>query len=132
VLRDNADIAIGLAALVLVNVVVLGYWSQLHRTERRYLATLRQLDGEIHALQSRNPSQDEWGSLRARVTGTLAPVVDDLKKTASASAPIRQHLLGAARDQLPRLVAPRSAEMKEPERLYEQHMRFVEQELARE
>jgi len=128
--RENAGIAIAVVVWIGANVVYLGVWSQSYRTERRYFASLRELEGEVHSLQEQNASQEEWSALRSRAKGTLEPMVSDLKKSANASEPIRQHLLWAARDQFPKLIGPKTAEMKGPQRLYEQHMNLVEQELA--
>jgi len=131
VIRNNSDVAIGVAAWVLFNLVVLIAWPQPYSTERQYFALLRGLEAEVKAMQSRDASPEEWVSFRKDAKETLKPVVNDLKKSASVLEPIRQHLLWAARDQLPRLIGPRSSEMKEPERIYEQHMHFVEQEFNR-
>jgi hypothetical protein len=114
----------------MINAVVLVSWSRSYATERKYFATLRSLEAEMDALQVRDPSPREWAALRARVKETLAPIVQDLKKQASASEPVRQHLLWAARDQLPRLIGTRTPEMEELERLYKRHMRLVEEEFA--
>lgn len=128
--HDHRDLVIALAVWLLINAVILVGWLEPYATERRYFATLRSLEAETTALQTHDVSPREWAALRVRVKETLAPIVQDLKMQASASEPVRQHLLCAARDQLPRLVGPRTREMEEPERLYKHHMSLVEQEFA--
>jgi hypothetical protein len=128
--RDNRYLAISLAAWLLINAVILVGWPQSHQTERKYLATLRGLEAETKSLQTRNASPQEWSALRARTKRILGPIVQDLKTRASPSEPICQHLLWVVRDQFPGLVGPRTAEMKERERVYQAHMRVVEEELA--
>jgi hypothetical protein len=129
--RDNSDIAVAAIAWMLINAVISIASSQSYPTERNYFASLRSLDADVTDLQSRPASEQEWAVLRARAKQTLAPIVNDLKQTARASEPIRQHLLWAARDQLPKLIAPRTAKTNEFKQLYERHMRIVEQELAK-
>jgi hypothetical protein len=129
--HDHRDLVIALAVWLLINSVILVGWLESYATERKYFATLRSLEAETTALQAHDGSPREWAALRVRVKKTLAPIVQDLKKQASASEPVRQHLLCAARDHFPRLVGPRTREMEELERLYKRHMSLVEQELAR-
>jgi hypothetical protein len=128
--RDNRGIFVAVALWGLLNVCALLAWSDPYATERKYFTSMRRLEGEIHALQSRDASPEEWNSLRAKVKETLAPIVADLKKTASASQPLRQHLLWAARDQLPKLVRPPDHESQEIERFYRSHMENVERQLG--
>jgi hypothetical protein len=131
-LRGNWKLATAAAAWVLANAVLIVGLSQPYATERRYYDTLRGLEAEANNLQARNASQQEWTAFRARVKDALTPIIQDLKKRASATEPVCQHLLWAARDQFPKLTGPRTAETKDPQNLYERHMRLVDGELARQ
>lgn len=129
-LRSNRDLVVIIGVWILANAVVLGWWSQEYRTEREYRAILRGFESEVKALQDRDASPADWAELRERVKQTLAPMVADLKKTASASEPVRQHLLWASRDQFPKLLGPETPERKTTWRLYEKQMQLVDAELA--
>jgi hypothetical protein len=129
-LRDNLDIVAGVAVCLVINAALLYGWSQSRSTEQRYVGILRQLDADVKELRLRNASDREWNELRLRVTKTLEPIVKDLKKTANASDPVRQHLLWAARDQFPKLLGPSTEGTKEAERVYRKHMDFVERDLG--
>jgi hypothetical protein len=131
IVRANVDIAAGLTVWFVLNAVVLALWSQSYSTERQYYTTLRQLESQVKAFQSRNASEQEWAAMRDHAKDTLGPIAADLGKSASASTPIRQNLLWAARDYFPRLLGPRTNQMSGPQRLYDRHMAFVERELAR-
>jgi GYF domain 2 len=127
-LTDNRPILAGVVIWGLINVGVLVAWSDPYSTERKYFMTLRQFEGDVHSLQSRNATTHEWTAFRAEAKQTLDPIVADLKRSASASRPVRQHLLSAARDLLPKLIRPDSPG-KEVERLYQNHMEIVERKL---
>jgi hypothetical protein len=127
-ISDNRDILVVVAVWALVNVGALVAWSDPYSTERKYFRTMRQLEEKVHSLQTRDASPDEWKALRLKAKEALAPIVADLKKTASASHPIRQHLLWAARDQMPKIIRPDRQET-EVDRLYKAHMEFVEGQL---
>jgi hypothetical protein len=131
-LRGNWRLVIVATAWVLANAVLIVGLPQPYATERGYYDTLRGLEAEANDLQARNASQQEWTDFRARVKDTLTPIIQDLKKRASATEPVCQHLLWAARDQFPKLTGPRTAATKEPQSLYERHMRLVDVELARQ
>jgi hypothetical protein len=128
--KYGRELLIGLLLWALLNVGVLVAWSDRFATERGYYATLRSLEHEVHGLQSRHATSEEWRALRAKTKETLAPIVADLKRTASPSRSIRQHLLWAARDQFPRLVEPTSADTCKLPGLYEYHMHLIEQSLG--
>lgn len=127
--NDNREILVAVAVWGLLNLGVLVAWSDPYATERKYFTTMRRLEEEAHSLQSRNASAEEWKDLEFKAKETLAPIVADLKKTASASQPIRQHLLWAARDQMPKIIQPDRRET-EVDRLYENHMQIVEDQLG--
>jgi hypothetical protein len=128
-LKDNRELVVGVLILTLINVGALVAWSDPFSTERKYFMTLRHLEDEIRTLRSRDASAEEWRSLRAEAKRTLEPIVADLRRSASVSRPIRQHLLWVARDQMPRLVHADAPE-KEVERRYRNHMEIIEHELG--
>ena len=97
VLNDHRDLAIAAVAWLVVNCIVVGGLLQSYSTERKYYSTLRSLESDTKALQARDASPQEWQALRTRIKQTLAPIVVDLRKTAAANEPIRQHLLWAVR-----------------------------------
>ncbi len=130
-LRGNGEIVAAIVVWALVNAVVLGWWSLEYRTERRYAATLHRLAQRVAELRSRAASAEEWNALRKQVKEQLDPMVSDLKRSASASQPIRQHLLWAARDHFPAMVGPSSAATKEAEQHFRQHMQIAEEQLTR-
>jgi hypothetical protein len=131
-IRDNRELAIVVAVWLGINGALLVAWTQSYATERKYFATLRSLEAESKELQTGSATAQDWKAFRDRVKRTLAPMVADLKRRASASEPIRQHLLWAARDQFPKCAQPGTRENSESERLYQRHMQVVEQELARQ
>jgi hypothetical protein len=128
-IRDNRDPVIAVAVWLVINVVILVAWTEPYTTERRYFATLRSLEAEVKALRDRDASGQDWTALRARGQRRLIPMVADLEKTANASEPIRQHILWAARDLIPKLMRP-DAPDKDVARLYRNHMKIVERELS--
>jgi hypothetical protein len=131
-IRDNCDLVVAVAFWLFINCAILVACSQSYSTERKYFATLRSLEMETKVLQARHASSEEWAALRAHVKQTLAPIVQDLKKRASATEPMRQHLLWAARDHFPKCVGPQTREMEELVRLYERHIQVVDEELAKQ
>ena len=68
------------------------------------------MSGEVHELRAKSASDGEWQAFRQRSQLTLAAMVKDLKGSASAAEPIRQHLLWAARDVMPRTLGPKERE----------------------
>jgi hypothetical protein len=126
--QDNREYAIAAVAWLLFNAIIIFVFLQSYATERAYYSTLRSLAAEAKALQARDASPQEWAALRACAKQTLAPIIQDLTKRASAAEPIRQHLLWAARD-FPKLLGPPVKEMQEPERLFDRHMQLVDEDL---
>ncbi len=129
---DKRTLAIVAATWALINGVALLTLSDSYAAERSYYETLRELEAETRALQKGDADPQEWVALRARAKETLAPIVKDLKKKASAREPVCQHLLWAARDQFPKMIGPSNAETKAPMALYERHMRIVNEELSKQ
>ena len=106
-----------------------------------YWKLARELLGHLPAKPARNDEQakaveiiqqkardarklDDAG--RAKVSASVAkevkPIVDALKKTANSSDPIQQHLLWAAKDQLPRLFSADGKEVGTCEAIFQRHM----------
>jgi hypothetical protein len=115
-MRAHWDIAAAVAAWVLLNVFYVAFWPQPYGRERRYLETLQAIIAEVQELRARPASDGEWREFTERTRGALAPIVSDLKKSASASEPVRQQLLWAARDVIPHTLGPRTKERDDHDR----------------
>jgi hypothetical protein len=120
-LRRQLDFGAAIGAWVLLNVIFL-YWPQSYARERGYLQTLRAIDVQMHDLRAKPTSDAEWRQFAERTRATLAPVVSDLKKSASSSEPVRQQLLWSARDLIPGTLGPRTKERDQKERLLKQYL----------
>jgi len=129
-LRTHWDIGAALGVWILLNVSYLSFWPQPHSSERRYLQTLRGIESEVHDLRSKPTSDAEWHELAERTRTNLAPMVSDLKKSASSSEPLRQRLLWSARDLIPRTIGPRTKERDDEERRLKQYLDGAERELG--
>jgi hypothetical protein len=127
--REHVNLLVGILIWGILNIGVVIAWSDPYSTERQYVTTMRQLEEEGNSLRSRGASAQEWKAFRTKSERTLAPIVADLNKSASASQPLRQHLLWVARDHLPKLIRPDRPD-DEVVRLYSNHMQVVEQELG--
>jgi hypothetical protein len=128
--RTHWDVGAGAAALVLLNVLYLAFWPQPYERERRYLQTLQAVSGEVQELRAKSASDADWRHLAERTRVALAPIVSDLKKSASASEPVRQQLLWAARDLIPRTLGPRTKERDEQERRLKEYLNSAQRELG--
>jgi hypothetical protein len=124
------EIVAAVAVWILLNVSYLS-WPQPHSSERRYLQALREIESEVRDRRSQPTSDAEWHELAERSQAVLGPMVSDLKKSASASEPIRQQLLWSARDLIPRTIGPRSKERDDIERRLKEYLDGAERELAR-
>jgi hypothetical protein len=127
--RNNRDVVIAVALWLMFNFMVIILWPRPHASERKYVLAIRRLEAQVKELRASHASSRDWKSLHAHVEQTLGPIVRDLRANASASTPIRQRLLWAARDEFPRLAGPRSTQTDDAERLYELHMQFIERQL---
>jgi len=127
--RQHADLSAGLGAWVLANVVLLLFWPQSYSRERRYLEILKQMDREAQELRIRDADGFAWEAFVIRSQATLAPMVKDLKKSANAYEPIRQHLLWAARDSMPKSFGPVNKQRQEQRDRLQQHLQMVETQL---
>jgi hypothetical protein len=128
-LRTYWDIAAALGVWILLNVSYLSFWPEPHSSERRYLQTLRAIETEVTQLRSKPTSDAEWHELSQRTKATLAPMVSDLKKSASSSEPLKQQLLWSARDLVPRTIGPRTKERDEEERRLKHYLDGAQREL---
>ncbi|HET6325712.1 MAG TPA: hypothetical protein VFG04_13620 [Planctomycetaceae bacterium] len=128
-LRSHWDIGVAIVVWILLNVSYLA-WPQSHSSERRYLQSLRAIEDEVRDLRSKPTSDAEWHELAKRARATLDPMVSDLKKSASSSEPVKQQLLWAARDLVPRTIGPRTKERDETERRLKEYLDGAERELG--
>ena len=64
----------------------------------------------------------ERGRIAASVAKEIKPIVEALKKTANASDPIQQHLLWAAKDQLPKLFSADGKVLGQCDAIFQRHM----------
>jgi hypothetical protein len=119
-----------LAAWILINVLYLTFWAQPYGRERRYLQTLQGISAEVQELRARTASDAEWRELAQRTRVALAPIVSDLKKSASAAEPGRQQLLWAARDLIPRTLGPRTKERDDNDRRLKAYLDNAQRELG--
>jgi hypothetical protein len=130
VIRANWAIGAVGGAWLLLNAMFLAFWPHAYSTERRYLQTLRGIEAEVRELRSSSASDPQWQELSKRAKAVLAPIISDLKKSASPSEPARQQLLWAARDILPRTIGPRTKERDEQEQRLKQYLDTAERELG--
>ena len=125
------DIAAAIGVWILLNVSYLSFWPQPHSSERRYLQTLRAIESEVQDRRSQPTSDAEWHQLTQRSRVLLSPIGSDLKKSASASEPLKQQLLWSARDLIPRTIGPRTKERDDVEQRLKQYLDGAERELDR-
>jgi len=122
--RIRADWPIVVAVLVwaAANVAVWNVLDPLQSTERRYFQILSDAAQKARDARAQGLDQADRGRIAASVIQEIKPIVADLKKTASASEPIRQHLLWAAKDQLPKLFSANGKELDECDAIFQRHM----------
>jgi hypothetical protein len=123
------DIGAALGGWILLNVAFLSLWPQSYARERQYLQSLEAISAEVQDLRHKPTTDAEWSQFTQRTRATLEPMVKDLKKSASASEPVRQQLLWAARDVIPRTFGPRNKERDEQDRMARQYLDGVERQL---
>jgi hypothetical protein len=128
--QQNRDLALAAGVWILLNVLFLAYWPQPYAKERRYLATLRDVVKEIDDLRVSGAADKEWGGLAKRSRERLAPMIADLKKSASSSELPRQQLLWSARDLVPKIMGPRTTEREQDELRLKQYLQSVEQAIG--
>lgn len=128
-LSTHWDIGVAIVVWIVLNVSYLA-WPQAHSAERRYLQSLRAIENEVRDLRAKPNSDAEWHALADRSRATLAPIVSDLKKSASSSDPVKQQLLWSARDLIPRTIGPRTKERDDTERRLKEYLDGAERELG--
>jgi hypothetical protein len=121
-LRLDWPIAAGVLVLAVVNVVLWIVLDPYRRTERKYFETLANAAQKAHDARAQGINGTARGRMAAAVVQSIKPIVDDLKQTANSSDPVRQHLLWAAKDQLPKLFSADGKELDECERIFQRHM----------
>jgi hypothetical protein len=129
--RKNPDVVVALSMLVLINSFLFLFWSAADAKERRYLAMLQQIRADVGQLRGRSASDKEWQEFGKQSRLILAPIVQDLKKSASAAQPSRQELLWAARDILPKTFGPPSAGRDREDRQLAETLARAAAELSR-
>jgi hypothetical protein len=127
----NRDIAAAMGVWILLNVLFLLFWQEPHARERRYLATLQGIVTEADQMRAKPASQQEWQQMLQRTQKTLAPMVQDLQKSASSSELPRQQLLWCARDLAPKIMGPQSKERDQHERRLKQYLQSLEDSVGR-
>jgi hypothetical protein len=95
---------------ITVNAVFIVFWGDPYAQERRYLDALEGIVAEVDELQGKPTSDAEWRALAAKSKSTLAPIVQDLKRSASAAHLPRQQLLWCAQNLAPKIIGPRTKE----------------------
>jgi hypothetical protein len=125
------DLAAGIAIWAMVNLAFVLFWPGSYAQERRDLETLKQMSVKVQELRAKQASDVEWREFRERALPKLQAMAKDLKSSASAAEPIRQHLLWAARDAMPKTLGPTDRERSEQDKLLARHLQNVEQELGR-
>lgn len=128
-IRAHGDTVAAVGAWILLNVLYVSFWPTPYTRERRYLQTLRAINVEVQNLHAKPTSDAQWHQFSERARQTLAPIVSDLKKSASSSEPARQRLLWSARDVIPRTIGPRNKEREEQEQQLKQYLDTAQREL---
>jgi hypothetical protein len=121
-LRWDWPIAAGVLAWAIVNVALWNVLDPYHGTEHKYFRAIADAAQKAHDARAQGISGAARGRIATTAVQSLNPIVDDLKKTANASDPIRQHLLWAAKDQLPKLFSANGKELDECEGIFQRHM----------
>jgi hypothetical protein len=119
-IRANWPIAVGVLVWAGLNLVLWLVLDPFRRTEQNYYQILTKAAQK--AREARTLDDASRGRIAAAVVQETKPLVEDLKKTANASEPIRQHLLWAAKDQLPKLFSSNARELGECEGIFQRHM----------
>jgi hypothetical protein len=121
-IRADWPLVIGVLVWVGLNVVLWNVLDPFQRTEHRYFQIVSDAAQKAHEARTQGLDEAARGRLAASVTTELKPIVEDLKRTANASDPIRQHLLWAAKDQLPKLFSASGKELTECDNIFQRHM----------
>ncbi len=121
-LRWDWPIAAGVLVWAIINVVLWNVLDPRHSTEHKYFQAIADAARKAHDAHAQGLDAAARGRMAASVVQSIKPIVDDLKRTANAADPIRQHLLWAAKDQLPKLFSANGKELDECEGIFQRHM----------
>jgi hypothetical protein len=121
-IRLDWQIAAGVLVWAVVNLALWSFLDPYRSTEHKYYETLADAAKKAHDARTQGLDAAERGRMAASVVKSIKPIVEDLKKTANSSEPIRQHLLWAAKDQLPKLFSANGKELDECEGIFQRHM----------
>lgn len=124
------QIAVGVLVWAGVNVVLWNAFDPLQSQERKYYKTLTEAAQKARSAREQGLVGAERSRLAKSVLEEVKPMIADLNKSASASEPIRQHLLWAAKDQLPKLFSENTKELKECDGIFQWHMYEVGRRLG--
>ncbi len=122
VIRRNRPIVVGVVVLAAVNGLLWYLLDPFYTTERRYLTALAEAAKKAHDARTNGLDAGERAKIAKSVVQDMKPMVEALKKTANASQPIRQHLLWAADNQLPKLFAGNSKELDQSDAIFQRHL----------
>ncbi len=119
-LRADWLVVAGVLVWAGVNLVLWNVLDPFRRTENRYFQILTNAAQKARDAQALDATAR--GRMAASVVEEIKPIVEDLKKSANASEPVRQHLLWAGKDQLPRLFSASGKERSECDGIFQRHM----------
>jgi hypothetical protein len=128
--QQHRDLSAIVGAWILLNVLFFAYWPEPYAKERRYLAKLQEVVKEADDLRGRGAVDKEWAGLAKRSQDRLAPMIADLRKSASSSELPRQQLLWSARDLAPKIMGPSTTERDQNERRLKQYLESVERAIG--
>ena len=121
-LRPYWPIGAALAALAIFNLALWLFLDPYYATERRYLNVLSAAAQKARDARARGLDGGERARLSATTVRDIKPIVESLRTTASSSEPIRQHLLWAAENQLPKLFSQSGKELEQSDAIFQRHL----------
>jgi hypothetical protein len=121
-IRVDWPIVVGVLVWVCLNAVLWIVLDPFRRTESKYFQIVSDAAHKAREARAQEVDETTRGRIAASVAKELKPIVEELKKSASVSEPIRQHLLWAARDQLPKLFSASGKEFGECDAIFQRHM----------
>jgi len=119
-LRADWPIVAGVLVWAAVNLILWNALDPFRRTENRYFQILTNAAQKARDAQALDAG--ERGRLAASVVQEIKPIVEELQISANASEPVRQHLLWAGKDHLPRLFSASGKELRECDGIFQRHM----------
>jgi uncharacterized protein DUF4339 len=121
-LRRNWPIGAGLLVLAALNLAFWFFLDPFYSTERRYLQVLTEAGQKARDARANGLDGAERTRISAAVVRDVKPMVESLKKSAAASQPIRQHLLWAAENELPKLFSGSGNELEQSDAIFQRHL----------